>query len=383
MDSLTQCLLGAAVGEATLGQRVGRKALGWGALAGTIPDLDILAYPFLTTVQELHFHRGPTHALLFAPLVAPLLGWLVWRLYRMRGSPAAEAGWRGWTALFFWGLFTHPLLDTLTVYGTQLFRPFSDLPAAVPALFIIDPLYTIPLLVAVVGGVIVRDARRRWRLAVAGLALSTLYAGWALGVKAHVGRVVDRNLAAQGLAAEAALTAPAPLQTVLWNVIVDVDDAFLVGTYGLLDADDHISFRRIEQRSALLTPYREADAVETLLWFSRGFFVMRPAPDPSAAVSESMREAGVEPLGLVFNDIRFGRADGWLTDDDDASYIFPFYLVREPHGLSFDLGEPSFDTSVFPLLLARILGEEPAAASSIDGDAPVLSHDVERTAAAP
>jgi inner membrane protein len=360
MDSLTQALLSASIGEATLGRKVGRKALGWGALAGTLPDLDILAYPFLDAAQELHFHRGPTHALLFAPLVAPLLGWLVWRLYASRGSPAAEAGRWGWTALFFWALFTHPLLDTLTVYGTQLFRPFSDLPAAVPALFIVDPLYTLPLAAAVVGGVAVRDARRRWRLAVVGLALSTLYLAWALGVKAHVGRVVERNLAAQGVEAEAVLTAPAPLQTVLWNVVVDVDDAFLVGTYGLLDGDDEIGFRRVEQRADLLDPYRDADAVATLLWFSRGYFVMRPAPEHGR---EARPPDGAEPLGLVFSDIRFGRADGYLSadapDGAEPNYIFPFALVREPDGtVSFDLGEPAFDLGVFPLLFRRVLGDE-------------------------
>lgn len=361
MDSLSQALLGAAVGEVTLGRKAGRKALGWGAFAGTLPDLDILAYPFLSPVGELYFHRGPTHALLFAPLVAPLLGWLVWRWYRSRGSPAADAGWRGWATLFFWALFTHPLLDTLTVYGTQLFRPFSDLPAAVPALFIIDPAYTLPLFVAVVACLFLSDRQRRYRAAWIGIGLSTLYAAWALGVKAHVGGVVERNLAAQGIEAEAVLTVPAPLQTLLWNVIVDVDDVFLVGTYGLLDAYDRIDFRRVEQHAERLDPFRETDAVEALLWFSRGYFVMRPAPEDRPA-SEAMQKAGVEPLGLVFNDIRFGRVDGYLSANEggaEPGYVFPFYLVRAPDGrVSFDLGEPSFDTSVFPLLMQRVVGNE-------------------------
>ena len=191
-----------------------------------------------------------------------------------------------------------------------------------------------------------------------GLGLSTLYVGWALGVKAHVGGIVERNLAAQGIDAEDVLTAPAPLQTVLWNVIVDVDDAFLVGTYGLLDDNDRIDFRRIEQRTARLDPYRDTEAVDALLWFSRGFFVMRET-------SSFEPEDEAEPLGLVFNDIRFGRVDGYLSEHgtgDEPSYIFPFRLVREPDGLlSFRLGEPSFDTSVFPLLFRRVLGNEEVA----------------------
>jgi hypothetical protein len=106
---------------------------------------------------------------------------------------------------------------------------------------------------------------------------------------------------------------------------------------------------------------------------------MRPAPELSP---EDNAEA--EPVGLVFNDIRFGRTDGYLTDDP-SSYVFPFALVRSPGGaLSFDLGAPSFDPDVFPLLFARILGDEsPAAAGSVDDDAPVLPHDVGGAAAAP
>ncbi|MEM6335335.1 MAG: metal-dependent hydrolase, partial [Bacteroidota bacterium] len=65
MDSATQIILGASVGEAVLGRRVGTKAAVWGAFGGLLPDLDILAYPFLDTVGELYVHRGFTHGVLF------------------------------------------------------------------------------------------------------------------------------------------------------------------------------------------------------------------------------------------------------------------------------------------------------------------------------
>ena len=43
MDSLTQIVLGASVGEAALGRKVGNRAMVWGAIAGTIPDLDVIS----------------------------------------------------------------------------------------------------------------------------------------------------------------------------------------------------------------------------------------------------------------------------------------------------------------------------------------------------
>lgn len=335
MDSITQAVLGAAVGEAALGRRAGNRALVWGAIAGTLPDLDILAYPFLDAVGELRFHRGPTHALLFAFVAAPVLGWLVGRIHR-------DVGWRGWAWLFFWGLVTHPLLDTLTVYGTQLFRPFSDYPAAVPAVFIIDPLYTLPLL----AGVLVAWRRAvgspgRRRAVWAGLGLSTLYLVWALGVKVHVDGVVRENLRAQGIEAARFLTNPTPLNTILWTATVDVDDGFLVGHYGLLDADRRIRFRFVPQRAERVDALRDTRAVQALLWFSRGYYV----------VTE-------DSAGLVVNDIRFGRADGWLSPSDSVPYVFPFRLLREDGEVTFRMEPPSFDTRLRGRLIDRVLGRE-------------------------
>ena len=121
MDSLTQVVLGASVGELILGKKLGNKALLWGAIAGTIPDLDVLASPFMDMVGELTFHRSITHSFLFAVIVSPLLGLLLARLYKKD-----NASWQEWGWLFFWGFVTHALLDSCTTWGTQLFWPFSN-----------------------------------------------------------------------------------------------------------------------------------------------------------------------------------------------------------------------------------------------------------------
>ncbi len=83
MDSLTQIVLGAAMGEAVAGRKIGNKAMLWGAIAGTIPDLDVFVGPILRWSAEdsLAFHRGITHSLLFAVLVPLLLAWYTSWLY--------------------------------------------------------------------------------------------------------------------------------------------------------------------------------------------------------------------------------------------------------------------------------------------------------------
>ena len=65
MDSLTQIVLGAAVGEAALGKRVGNSAMIWGAIAGTIPDMDVLSNLFMSPIDALAFHRGISHSIVF------------------------------------------------------------------------------------------------------------------------------------------------------------------------------------------------------------------------------------------------------------------------------------------------------------------------------
>src|SRR5690554_5046755 len=144
MDSFTQIVLGAAVGEATLGKKVGNKAVLYGAIAGTIPDLDVVANSFTDTLTAIEIHRGFTHSFVFAMAFSPLFGWLISKMER-RG-PATR---RDWTRLMFFGLATHALLDAMTTWGTQLFWPIH-FPVAIQNIFVIDPLYTLPFLTLVV-----------------------------------------------------------------------------------------------------------------------------------------------------------------------------------------------------------------------------------------
>ena len=129
MDTATQALLGAVVGQAGFSHRLGRRALVFGAVGGLLPDLDVVAMASHGPFAEFTYHRGTTHALWFGPVVGPVLGWAIWRYYRWRGrdgpgqpgDPALRSAWMGLMAL---ALFTHPLIDLFTCYGTQLFAPF-------------------------------------------------------------------------------------------------------------------------------------------------------------------------------------------------------------------------------------------------------------------
>ncbi|NCW10271.1 MAG: metal-dependent hydrolase, partial [Gammaproteobacteria bacterium] len=142
MDSVTQAVLGGAVSYAILGRRLGRRAAIYGAALGTLPDLDVLI-DFGGPIENMTYHRGFSHSFFVQGVVSPLLAWLFVRPERL--TDALFLRW--WLAIFLC-FVTHSLADLFTVYGTQVLWPFSLHPFAHSLLFIIDPLYTLPLVVA-------------------------------------------------------------------------------------------------------------------------------------------------------------------------------------------------------------------------------------------
>ena len=82
MDSLTQIVLGAAVGELTLGRKIGNRAILWGAIAGTIPDLDVITTHFVDVITANEWHRGFSHSIFFCLIASPVFAWLVRRVKR-------------------------------------------------------------------------------------------------------------------------------------------------------------------------------------------------------------------------------------------------------------------------------------------------------------
>ncbi|HZH08435.1 MAG TPA: metal-dependent hydrolase, partial [Lautropia sp.] len=190
MDSVTQVALGSAVGIAVMGRGTPAwKAALWGGFCGTLPDLDVLI-DHGDAIRNMTLHRAESHSLFYLSVASVPLAWLITRLDR------AGAGFGRWWLATWLALVTHPLLDWLTVYGTQLARPFSDFPFAVGSVFVIDPLYTL-LLIAGIAAALIGARRtpgggRRWNLA--GLGLATAYLAWGVGVQAHVTAIAEASL---------------------------------------------------------------------------------------------------------------------------------------------------------------------------------------------
>jgi len=173
MDSLTQMALGSAVAGSVVGPRLGWRAFAAGAVLGTLPDLDSFI-AFGGPVADFTYHRGYTHALGIHLVVSIAVAWLSARWFRSTSVTTQR-----WFAAVLLVLVTHALLDAATIYGTQLWLPFTDYPVGLGSIFIIDPLYTLPLLVGITGAILTRTdwVRARWWNG-AGLVLATAYLSW-------------------------------------------------------------------------------------------------------------------------------------------------------------------------------------------------------------
>ena len=304
MDSLTQIVLGAAVAAAAAPPRHRRAALLAGAALGTLPDLDSLPIALFTDdpVALMTLHRGFSHSL----LVLPLLGWLLWAFLRLRGGRVAEAP-RRWFWAIQLALLTHPLLDAFTVYGTQLLWPLPLPPVMWSSVFIIDPLYTVWLLLACVAAFFLRERAAAQRALVAGLVLSTAYLGWSLVAKSVVEREADRALAAMGLADAPRFSVPMPLNTLLWRVVAMTPSGYVEGYRSLVADDGPMRFDGHPSNVQALAEAAEIPAVARLAWFNHGF--MRAREIDGELVLSDLR-MGSEP-GYFFNFAVARRGSPW------------------------------------------------------------------------
>ena len=154
MDLLTHGIMGATLAQCGFQKSLGRKALLWGAIAAMLPDIDVLVELFAGPLAGFKYHRWITHSLWFGPFMGSALGYVAWRLEH---RPQALSQW---IFLFILTLTTHPLLDLLTSFGTQLFSPFSDQRCSLDIISVVDLRFTGPLLVALVMGFVFRQDKK-------------------------------------------------------------------------------------------------------------------------------------------------------------------------------------------------------------------------------
>jgi len=323
MDSLSQIALGAAVSVAVFR----RKQPLWqsavlGAVVGTLPDLDVLISRG-DPISDMTYHRTESHALFYLTLISPLLAWLWLKICRKQGlfKTSLLAVWLV--------LITHPLLDMLTIYGTQLGLPFTDYPFGTGSVFVIDPLYTLPLLIGT--SLVLAGRRLRWNSL--GLLLSTAYLGFGLVAQHQVTALAQSQLPASGTDAKLLVTAT-PFNTVLWRLLLVEEGQYFEGYYSLLEKTTTIQWQAYPRDAALLQQWQQQSAVARLSWFSHGFVTLAKQSDQA----------------LLLTDLRMGMEPGY-----SFRFVLPLDATQQVSGLPEQLDMPR-DVRAFSWLYQRALG---------------------------
>jgi len=269
MDSLTQAALGAAVGEAVLGKKIGHKAAILGAIGGTIPDLDVLLTPFFTDFQNISIHRGYSHSILFCLLGAFLFAYILSKIKWTK-----EVSYRKLWFFSFLALFTHVLLDAFTSFGTQLFLPFTDWRVSFDSISIIDPVYTIPLIWGVAGSLFYykKTAAKRGLPNSIGLVVSSLYLLFTLANKQHIEQVFNEQLETQDIPSFRLLTVPVAIGNTTWYGVARDKTHLHIGKYSMLKGNK-IEFNAFPINNQLLDGLDE-ELVYKMKWFAQGFYTV-------------------------------------------------------------------------------------------------------------
>jgi len=304
MDSLTHIAIGSCIGELMLGKKLGRRALVWGLLAASLPDIDAVEGLFLSLPEELIAHRGITHSLLFALTIPLVLAIICDRLYK-----PLRIRFNYFYLFFLLQIVLHDLLDTCNAYGTGLLEPFSSFRFSVNLLYVADPLFS---LLAVIAAIILfiyrKNYRRQSRLAAIGLLVSGIYLAISINNKMVANKNFERNLAEKGIKPSDYFTTPTPFNNLLWYSVAAVDNGFYIGHLSVFDDKSaKIPFNFFAKNETALDSVENKKETELLQKFAGDYYTVERWNDT-----------------LVFNVLRFGQMIGW--QQPKAHFAFHYFL---------------------------------------------------------
>lgn len=266
MDSITQAVLGASIGQAILGKKIGAKGAILGAIVATIPDLDIMFLPLYNSVERISIHRGFSHSILFSLIGALLIAYLLTKIKWTKEFSFYRLAVFSWLALF-----THMLLDAFTAYGTQLFLPFSNYRVSFDSVNIVDPVYTLPLLIGFFFTIYYQKKKLQWSNANAiGLCVSTFYLLFTLVHKQTITADVEKELQTQQINYDAVKSIPVGIGNVNWYGVAKTADTLYIGKYS---RKEKMIFHSFPVNNKLLKGI-DTNLAKQLKWFSQDFYTV-------------------------------------------------------------------------------------------------------------
>lgn len=273
MDSITQAALGAAIGHSLLSKKIGAKGALVGAVVATVPDLDVILYLIYSKLDMLSVHRGFSHSLSFSIIGAFLIAAILSRI-RLFQSIRLKL-----LLLFSWlCLFTHMLLDTFTAYGTQLYLPFSNKRLGFDSVNVVDPIYTIPLLIGLILSLFVYNSKSdSTKYNTYGIVISSLYLIFTLVNKEIVNAKISERLNHEKIKYASLLTMPVGIANINWYGVAKSQDSIYMFQHSILSSfESKIEAFPINDEYLSLTKDYIADKMR---WFAKGFYTVEKVND--------------------------------------------------------------------------------------------------------
>lgn len=302
MDSLTHIAIGACIGELFLGKKIGMKAMVYGSIAASLPDLDFIASFWLGPAGNLLAHRGFTHSFLFALLSVGLLAFILRKRHFADKVPV-----KIWLAFMGTEIFIHLILDSFNAYGTGWFEPFNHLRVSYNLIFVADPFFSVWPGIAVIFLLIVKSKRKRKAWAFFGLLFCSFYLIYCIANKFRIDNSVRYSLIRQGIHYSRYFSTPTPFNNWLWFVVAETDSGFQIGYRSVFDGSSQLEFHYFKRNENLLKPFYNKQDLQKLVRFSQGYYT-----------------ADTSSHGVAFNDLRFGQILGW--QNPEGPFVFHFYL---------------------------------------------------------
>jgi inner membrane protein len=335
MDSITHIALGACMGEAFLDRKLGKKAMLWGALAQSVPDIDFVSSFWMNTSNSLLAHRGFTHSFLFVAIVTIFFSLIAERWHRPHNISLKK-----WLIFFGGVILFHVFIDAFNNYGVGWFEPFNHQRISFNAIYVADPFYSIWPGLAVILLIVSKHSwkgRRKWWMM--GLGVSSIYLLYCIFNKTMIDKDVRQILKKQNVQHTRYFTTPTALQNWLWYVVAGTDSGYHIGYRSVFDSKRQIDFEYFPRNDILLDSVENTEELQKLKRFSEEFYTVEKWNDT-----------------LVFNDLRFGQITGW--QDPLNHFVFHYFLKDSADNkLVVQRGRfEGWDKNAFNSLINRIKG---------------------------
>ena len=336
MDTLTHIALGACIGELFTDRQFGKKAMLWGALAQSIPDIDFVTAFWMGPTEQLLAHRAFTHSILFAILISFFLAVTAERFHRPHNISLKK-----WILFLGTEVFVHLLIDAFNNYGVGWFEPFSHTRISLHAIFVADPFFSLAPGIACLALIILHmDHRHRIAWARMGCTVTLIYLAYSLINKFTVDAEVKKIAAKQGIQYDRHFITPSPFNTWLWFFVLENKDGYTTGYRSVFDTSDSLKVSWHPRNEYLLEGIKDHKEVQDLKKFSQGYYTVEKRGDT-----------------LNFNDLRFGQEIGWY--DPGQPFAFHYYLTHpEDNKLVVQRGRfAQWNRKTFLAFLGRIKGD--------------------------